>query len=198
MGRERYQRIQKLWIAPTTVTLLNEAAEALMLIPEVITIDEKLKPFEGESPCIRYVPNKNPHNGHWITETTVKGRATGLPYLLNCIPIQEKEGPAMVEIFKQALERIGEDDRKRVVVVADAYYLDDRSRTWLREGGFKYLMAINPTRFKEVWEYLGVEVKAMGQWAVAWNAKTKEAACQYWDPEFGKKYILTNAFRYHK
>ena len=115
MGRERYQRIQKLWIAPTTVTLLNEAAEALMLIPEVITIDEKLKPFEGESPCIRYVPNKNPHNGHWITETTVKGRATGLPYLLNCIPIQEKKGPAMMEIFKQALIRIWEDDKKRAV-----------------------------------------------------------------------------------
>jgi len=71
------------------------------------------------------------------------------------IPIEEKKkkkkGLAWPKSSNRHWGGLEEDDRKRVVVVADAYYLDDRSRTWLREKGFKYLIAINPTRFKEVW-----------------------------------------------
>lgn len=196
MSRDKFFRIHRLWITPAAVKELNIAAEQLVLLPEVINIDEKLKAYDGNSPYKRYVPNKDPPCGHWITEATIKGKYTGLPFLLNSCPIQQKSGPTMLELYQASLERIPQAERKRIVVVTDAYYMDDRSRTWLREAGFMYLAAINPTRFKEVWDPLILKVKKIGQWSVAWNAETKEAAYHYWDPEHGRQYLLTNAFRY--
>jgi len=84
------------------------------------------------------------------------------------------------------------------VVVTDAYYMDDASRLWLRGEGFKYLAAINSSRFQEVWEPLQLKVKKPGQWVVAWNQQTEEVAYVYWDPERGRQYLLTNAFKYQK
>lgn len=42
MGQERYQRLQRYWVMPSTVKLLNEAAAQLVSRPKVVTSDEKL------------------------------------------------------------------------------------------------------------------------------------------------------------
>jgi hypothetical protein len=198
MGHGRYQRLQQVWICPEAVEKLNSAAQALVKLPEVVTMDEKLVPFEGESPFFRYVPNKDPNWGHWISETTIKGRKTGLPYLVNAFPVQQNSGPTMLEFYQHALNEIPAERRPSIVVVSDAYYLDDQSRTWLRDSGFKYLMAVNPTPFKEVWDPLKLKVKHIGEFAVAWNQDTREVAVHYWSPENGKIYLLTNAFSYRR
>ncbi len=150
MGHGKFERLQRAWLCPEAAQIINNASQAAFHTSEVITIDEKLKPYYGESPFLRYVPNKDPPKGHWITETTMKGAATGLPFLLNCYPVQQESGPTCLELFQACLSWIPEGKRKDIVVVSDAYYMDDASRTWLRAAGFMYLAAINPTRFKEV------------------------------------------------
>jgi len=193
MGKDRYQRLQRAWVTPEAVEILNQAATEKVLL---ITMDEKLLPFTGETPYLRYVPNKDPNTGHWITETVIKGKYTGLPYLLNAYPVQQNEGPTMLEFYQHALKDVPARNRRSIVVVSDAYYLDDRSRTCLREQGFMYLMAVNPTRFKEVWEPLLLNVKHIQEWSIAWNAATHEIVACYWTPDLGKIYLLTNAFNY--
>lgn len=150
MSHDRYQRLQRTWVTPQTVEILNRAAAEMVILPEVITIDEKLLPYYGKSPYLRYVPNKDPNIGHWITEAVIKGKFTGWPYLLNAFPVQQNEGPTMLDFYQHALQDVPEGKRASLVIVSDAYYLDDKSRCWLLDSGFKYLMAVNPTRFKEV------------------------------------------------
>jgi hypothetical protein len=106
MCLKRYNRILKLWICPRAVDELNKASEPLLVVGEVITIDEKHLPFEGESPYLRFVPNKDPQWGLWIMEASMKGKMTGLPLLINCLPVQQKEGPRMAEFFQSALARL--------------------------------------------------------------------------------------------
>jgi hypothetical protein len=198
MAHKRWERIQRAWLCPEAVKVLNEASQTLVLATEVITIDEKLKPYSGESPYKRYVPNKDPPSGHWITETTVKGATTGLPFLVNCYPVQQPEGPTCLELYKACLDWIPLEKRKDIVVVTDAYYMDNASRLWLRSSGFMYLASINPTRFKEVWEPLKMKVKKQGKVAVAWNKDTGEAAVHCWTFEKRKTFLLTNAFKWEK
>jgi hypothetical protein len=198
MGHGKFERLQRAWLCPEAAQIINNASQAAFHTSEVITIDEKLKPYYGESPFLRYVPNKDPPKGHWITETTMKGAATGLPFLLNCYPVQQESGPTCLELFQACLSWIPEGKRKDIVVVSDAYYMDDASRTWLRAAGFMYLAAINPTRFKEVWQPLKMKVKKVGKVAVAWNPNTEEAAVHFWTFEKRKTSVLTNAFKWTK
>jgi len=196
MSHARYQRLQRVWITPAAVEELNKAIQEVVILPEVLTMDEKLSPFDGNSPFIRHVPNKDPSNGHWILEATIKGAATGLPILWSSYPVQQNTGPTMVKFYQEALKTVPIATRHDLVVVSDAYYLDDRSRTWLRDSKYKYLAAVNPTRFKEVWEPLIDSVKKPGEFSLSWNPSTKETAMHYWHPELKHLYILTNAFSY--
>jgi len=75
-----------------------------VLLPKVININEKLKPYDGESPFKQYVPNEDPSTGYWITKTVIKGKYTELPYLLNCKPVQQTSGPTMLEFYQACLE----------------------------------------------------------------------------------------------
>jgi hypothetical protein len=131
MSHIRYKRLQRAWITPEAVQILNRAAAELVIFPEVITIDEKLRGYRGETPYRRHVPNKDPNNGHWITEATIKGSFTGLPYLVNAFPVQQNEGPTMLDFYQHTLRDVPERKRHYVVVVSDAYYLDDKSRCCL-------------------------------------------------------------------
>jgi hypothetical protein len=198
MSHSRWERIQRAWLCPQAVKVLNGAAQNAFINAEVITIDEKLYPFTGVSPFMRYVPNKDPSNGHWITETTMKGATTGLPFLLNCYPVQQASGPTCLELFQSCLEWIPIEMRKNIVVVSDAYYMDNASRIWLRASGFMYMASINPTRFREVWQPLKLKVKKKGQVAVAWSEGTQEAAVHFWSPQGLKTFLLTNAFKWQK
>jgi hypothetical protein len=103
MSRKRYNKLQRIWITKDTVTILAQASESLVVLPEVITIDEKHKPYSGESPYKRFVPNKDPPWGHWIMETVIKGSHTGLPFI-NCFPAQQDSGPGSTE-FKSSQKR---------------------------------------------------------------------------------------------
>lgn len=196
MGKSRYKRLQRVWICPEAVMVLNKASESLIVLPEVLNIDEKLKPFSGITPYLRHVPGKDPSNGHWICETTIKAPSTQLPFLLNCYPVQQTKGPTMLEFFQSAVGNLDTEMVKKVVIIADAYYIDAASRDWLRDSNFKYLLSVNPKRFAEVWAALSSKVVSSGDWAIAWSDETEEAALLHYHPTLGKIHLITNAFIY--
>jgi hypothetical protein len=47
MGRDRFFRLQKLWLSPEAVKMINSATQAVVQLPENIAIDEKLKLYSG-------------------------------------------------------------------------------------------------------------------------------------------------------
>ena len=106
----------------------------------------------------------------------MKAPFSGLPFLVNATPVQQEEGPSMVEFYQKSFDWMAEDQKKSIVIVSDAYYIDDALWTWLCNNGFKYLVAVNLTRFAKVWEPLKMKVKSKKHVAVAWCNDTQEAA----------------------
>jgi hypothetical protein len=47
MGRDRFSRLQKLWLSPEAAKIINSATQAVVQLPENIAIDEKLKLYSG-------------------------------------------------------------------------------------------------------------------------------------------------------
>jgi hypothetical protein len=113
MGRDKYLRLQRMWITPEAVKCLNQASEAVMTVPEVLTVDEKLMPFTGVSPWKRFVPNKDPQWGHWITQCTQKGKYTGLPFMRSSFPVQQSPAPSMLEYYQAVLSGVSLPDREK-------------------------------------------------------------------------------------
>jgi hypothetical protein len=175
-----------------TADILDHNYRAAMSLGRVITIDEKLKGFQGDSPHKRYVPNKDPSWGHWITEAQIKGDFSGLPYLIGQYPLLESGANRCVDIFQWSRTLIAHDPAP--VTLTDPYYLDAKSLTLLESRGDSYLCGVNCTRFREVWEQCQPYVKKIGDSVAFWNFKTNQLAVMFWDPHFGKKYVLTNAF----
>ena len=97
----------------------------------------------------------------------------GLPILILCMPLTSTDARnvtiepynnfSLVDVHKEVASYI----RKESVIVEDAYYLDDQSRTFLRDKGMKYLSAINPVRFKEVWVECEKKVEKKGDWVTS-------------------------------
>ncbi len=72
IGFTKYQKLQRYWITPKVVEKLNLSACSLIdEWPESLTLDEKLLPYTGKSPYIRYISNKDPPSGHWISELSL-------------------------------------------------------------------------------------------------------------------------------
>ena len=96
-------------------------------------------------------------------------------------------------------EEVSKVVREGTMIVEDAYYLDDNSRTFLRKKNIPYISAINPVRFEEVWENAREYVSEKGDWVILYNENTKEHAMMKWDPIGERKqYVLTNAFENRK
>lgn len=129
-------------------------------------------------------------------EATVHSASKDWPLLLNCFPVQQTLGPTMLEFFQHSLRSLNQEERKRIVICADGYYIDKRSKKWLREQQIKYLVGVNSHHFHQLWARLALTVDDIGKWAVAWSWKTEKAALMHWHPTLGRKCLLTTAFKY--
>jgi hypothetical protein len=172
--------------------LLDRNYQGAMTLGRVITMDEKLKPFQGDSPHKRFVPNKDPNWGHWITELQTKGAHTGLPYLVGQYPLLHNGANKCVEIFQWSRGAIPPGSSP--ITLADPYYLDAKSLTLLESRSEGYLCGVNSVRFREVWDLCRPFVKKIGDSVAFWNFRTNQLAMMLWDENFGTKYVLTNAF----
>jgi hypothetical protein len=186
------QLLCHLHIHPELTALLDYNFRLYLIPGRVITLDEKLEPFKGSSPYKRYVPNKQPKVGHWISELTTKTPATGLPYTLRQLPFLGKQ--TMKGVFEWATE--GLSTINQPIIVSDPYYLDDASLVFLRDKQAKFLCAVAPIRFRELWEEFSDDVKRVGDIAAYRNASTGELGLISYDAHFGKQHILTNAFEW--
>ena len=78
---------------------------------------------------------------------------------------------------------------------------DLQGRQYLGRDNFQQMIShINPVRFKEVWEKLGVHVQKPGDWVNFYNEDTQEHAMMRYDPLKGdrKQHVITNVFENRK
>lgn len=207
MGRDNFQSmLSHLLIRLTMTKELNVRLERYILSGRHVMLDEKHKGTNKDAHLARWVHGKDPNWGHWITELTTIAPTTGMPLLLKVLPLTSTDQDkvtiepfnnfSLIDVHKEIVPSI----RDGTIIVMDAYYLDDESRKYLRREKMKYLAAINPVRFKEVWEELGVHVQKPGDWVDSYNKDTKEHAMMRWDPLKGdrKQHVLSNAFENRK
>jgi hypothetical protein len=202
LGRDNFrQMLSNMLIRLNMVEELNVRLGRYILSGRHVMIDEKHKGTNREQHLARWVHGKDPNWGHWITEVSTIGSKTGMPLLLKVMPITSTEprkvtcepynNLSLVDVHQEIVPSL----RGESFIVEDAYYLDDQSRKYLREQGIKYLSAINPVRFAEVWEECEKFVEKKGDWVIMENKTTKEHAMMRWDPMGERKqYVLTNAF----
>jgi len=202
--------IAHFFIEDSALTLLNQAYRAHISLGRVLVIDEKLKRFTGASPNKRFVPNKKPKMGHWITEMTVVCDKTKLPYMVHQIPFRNDsdEKVTMLGIFRSCLEIVAEDKQRASslndighpppIIVSDAYYLDGASADALTAAGVPYLCSVNPTRMASTWKQCDKALEGRElDWVIMKNASGHEIAMV--EASVGKKkknHVLTTAFNY--
>lgn len=206
LGRDNFRlMLSNMLIRLSLVKEVNQRLGQYILSGRYVNIDEKHKGTNRNQHLARFVQAKDPHWGHWITEVTTPAPKTDMPLLLKLLPLSSTEprnvtvepynNLNLIDIHKEIIPCI----RKGSVIVEDAYYLDDNTRKHLRESSFKYISAINPIRFAEVWTEAQKSVQKKGDWVVLSNKKSNEAdefAMMKWDPLGERKqYVLTNAFK---
>lgn len=202
LGRDHFrQMLSNMLIRLNMVEQLNERLGRYILTGRHVMIDEKHKGTDREQHLARWVHGKDPNWGHWITEISTIAPKTGMPLLIQIMPLTSTEprnvtcepynNLSLVDVHQEIVPNL----REGSFIVEDAYYLDDQSRKYLREQGVKYLSAINPVRFAEVWTECEKFVEKKGDWVIMENKTTKEHAMMRWDPMGERKqYVLTNAF----
>lgn len=206
MGENTFQdMIVNMQIRLNMVSELNERLKKYIKTGRYVSLDEKHKGTEKDQHLARWVHGKDPNWGHWITELVTIAPKTNLPILIKVMPLTSTD-PRNVTIepfnnynLSDVHEELLDTIRKKTIIVEDAYYLDDKSRTLLRKKNIPYISSINPVRFEEVWKECSKHVEKKGDWVILYNDKTKEHAMMNWDPIGEKKqYVLTNAFENKK
>jgi hypothetical protein len=202
LARDQFRlMLSNMLIRLNMVGPLNERLGRYIKSGRHVMIDEKHKGTNREQHLARWVHGKDPNWGHWITEVTTIGANTGMPLLLKLMPLTSTEPRnvtlepfnnfSLVDVHREIAPSL----QVGSFIVEDAYYLDDQSRSFLREQDIKYLSAINPVRFAEVWKKCEPYVEKKGDWVIMENKTTKEHAMMRWDPIGERKqYVITNAF----
>jgi hypothetical protein len=206
MGENKFQELLvHMQIRLNMVSELNERLGKYIKSGRYVSLDEKHKGTHKDHHLARWVHGKDPNWGHWITELVTIAPKTSLPILIKLMPLTSTD-PKNVTIepfnnynLKDVHKEILDVIRKDTIIVEDAYYLDDKSRTLLRKHNIPYISAINPKRFEEIWVECSKHVEEKGDWIILYNKNTKEHAMMNWDPIGEKKhYVLTNAFENKK
>jgi len=178
------------WIRSMLSTALGE----LVHLPSYVVLDEKLKRYTGNSPCLRKILSKPDQIGHWVSEVCVRLATTELPFCVGLFPVtsckreQKQQVSSIVEWATTGMKH-GLDQRRHVLV-ADSYYLDRIGRKTLLEEGIPFLVAVNPARFRPLVERL--PISKVGKWHALYNETTRELFIHIFDVELGHKYLLTN------
>jgi hypothetical protein len=84
------------------------------------------------------------------------------------------------------------------MLVCDSYYLDSTGHEKLLEDDVRFAASVTRKRFYNLAQLVEPAVEKPGQFEVAYNNDTHELFALVWDKneDIGKKYLLTNAFRF--
>ena len=189
LGRDNFKlMLSNMLIRLPMIKLLNERFGRYIKSGRHVVIDEKHKGTNRDQHLSRWVHGKDPNWGHWITEVTTIVPLTGMPLLIKALPLSSLEprnvteepynNLSLVDIHKEIVSCL----RENTIIVEDAYYLDDQSRTYLRNNNIKYISSINSVRFSELWTDCSKYVEKKGDWVILENEDTEEHCMMRWDP----------------
>jgi hypothetical protein len=177
-------------------TELSAAFSAIVNLPSYFVLDEKLKRYTGNSPCLLKILSKPDQLGHWISEVCVRLAVSALPFCCRLFPITsctrelvKTRTSSIVEWATLGLKQLF--DGRDHTLVADSYYLDRAGRKLLLDNGAKFLVAVKKRNFKCLADRLPIEKG--GKWHALYNETTGELFVHVFDSALGHKYLLTNA-----
>lgn len=167
--------------------------------------DEKLLHFTGDSKDVRLCLTKPDRIGLWFYELC-GFLENGLSYMLY-VRLHDankklRETIHVVEIVQEwidVVKRVHTEEEvwePKTLLCMDSYYLDNASRSVLKESKVRYIAATAVGRFKELYKLVSAGAKEQGDWNGAFNEEYNEVVvyCNEIDQDIGKKLVLSNAF----
>jgi hypothetical protein len=149
LGRDVFQKmISNMLIRLNMTTDVNNRLSKYVRSGRYVSIDEKHKGCQKDNYLSRWVYGKEPNWGHWITELTTVAPTTGMPLLMRLMPLTStKPENLTIEPYNNfnlldVHQELSKVIRKGTMIVEDAYYLDDNSRTSLRKKKIPYQQLI--------------------------------------------------------
>jgi hypothetical protein len=168
----------------------------------IVCFDEKHKSCKENHYHARWAKGKQ---GHWISESSILGPATGLPYIIRLMPtttVDERNAedePYNNKLVSELIEDAYTDISNDSILVADGYYPDRTGRKYCKLNEKLYLFKVSKLRFGELFQEAKkhIDEKNRDDFVVLYSEETKEHFMYYISYQGSKvkeKGVLTNAF----
>jgi hypothetical protein len=168
----------------------------------IVSFDEKHKSCQENHKHARWAKGKY---GHWISESSILGPTTGLPFVFRLMPTttvdnrnvenEPYNNKLVSELIEDAYTYVDNDS----ILVADGYYPDRMGRSYCRSNEKLYLFKVSKKRFSELFSEAKkhIDQNNRDDFVVLYSEETKEHFMYYISYQSSKvkeKGILTNAF----
>lgn len=179
----------------------------LRSVGRFVSGDEKLFHFTGDSPYIMCVPSKPSRTGLWIYELACQ-LENGLPFLLHFQMLSASRSlgeTSPVHDIVSTWATILRTYSSPCTLVFDSYYFSKKSLGVLMsqqqqpnsgstsDSALSFIGAIRKDRYPLCEVFLG-KVKNRGDWECLYNEGMSLALVNYFSPQVGSKFVLSNAF----
>jgi hypothetical protein len=168
----------------------------------ILCFDEKHKACQDNHYHARWAKGKY---GHWISESSILGPKTGLPYIVRLMPTTSVDNrnyenePYNNKLVSELIEDAYNNVSQESILVADGYYPDRMGRKYCRENNKLYLFKVSKKRFADLFVEAKKHINENNRddFVVLYSEETKEHFMFYISYQKSKvkqKGILTNAF----
>lgn len=172
--------------------------DTIVELGEIVSGDEKLFEYRGESGYIRVCKAKHAQIGLWSYQLCGK-LASDNPYSIyfrgHRLDYEDPESITTADVMLDWIHII-EKFGNKTYLVFDSYYFSYDSRCALLEHGVRFMGSAPDQRFASVVNILKQKVSKDREWAIMYNQKTHEAAVHYLDPnpDIGRKTCVSWGF----
>lgn len=180
---------------------LSRAIQAsIVQFGETCSGDEKLVHLTTHGcPYLRMVNSKPDKIGTW--EGQMAGQTelgAVIVYDLRSVTSTKSQGEKtpVSSLVKERLDVL--KDHRDTILVQDSYYVDTTGRDLLNKAEQLHISALNSKWHKELLALVKGQLNDAGDLVLAYNEKTGESLCYFWDKILGKKFVLSNAFKLMK
>ena len=155
MSYEMFEKMNVNFIIPISLvgTFNARLDQFLSHTGRIVCFDEKHKNCQENHNHARWAKGKQ---GHWISECSILGPKTGLPYMLRVMPTTTvdnrnvEDEPYNNKLVSELVEDAYTNVHDESILVADGYYPDIAGRKYCKKNEKLYLFKVSKKRFPEL------------------------------------------------
>jgi hypothetical protein len=204
MSFSTYEKMNVHFVIPISLvgSLNIRLSQPISHTGRIVCFDEKHKVCQDNHYHARWAKGKY---GHWISEVSILGPTTGLPYMLRLMPTTKvdnrnmNEEPYNNKFVSELIEDSYTNVHNESILVADGYYPDLTGRKYMIENNKLYLMKVSKKRFPDLFTEAKkhIDEKNRDDFVVLFSEETNEHFMfyiSYQGKKVKQKGVLTNAF----